>query len=131
MTDYKTLNKLLQFYIDYDGAVPYHPDLAIKDAGINIDKKTAFLMCAMMRNDGYLYKPRSPKSDSTESKGYLANYKAKLFLDEGGYVTLKRVADRKKAVSWMIDHFDFLKYPIGILISLFVLYKLLIEFEFI
>ena len=115
--DYYMLNKLLQWYVDYNGSVPVPPNIAAKNGELDIERRTAFLMCAMMRDDGYLYKI----NDS--SKGYNANYKAKLFLDEGGYVSLRRAMKRKKAATWMVETFDFLKYPLGIIITLLVLYE--------
>lgn len=95
MNDYKILNKLLQWYVDYKGSVPAQPDKSASEAGITIDKQTAYLMCSMMFDDGYLYKPKPQKDQPSHiSKGYYANYKAKLFLDEGGYVTQYRIAKK-------------------------------------
>ena len=123
--DYHNLNKLLKFYIDNISEVAVAPDVAAEKAGVQVDKTTAFLMCRLMFDEGYLDQP------SENVARYEANYKAKLFLDEGGYVTRKRVSDRKKWASWMVETFDFLKYPLGIVISLFVLYNFLKEFNLI
>jgi hypothetical protein len=120
-SDYKNLNAILQHYADNMGDIGIPPEEAAEKAKVEIDNPTAFLMCKMMFDHGYLYKP------SEKLTRYLANYKAKLFLDEGGYVNQKRKSDRKKAASWMVETFDFLKYPLGIIISLFLLYKLLQE----
>jgi 6-pyruvoyl-tetrahydropterin synthase len=120
-SDYKNLNAILQHYVDNMDDIGIPPEEAAEKAKVEIDNPTAFLMCKMMFDEGYLYRP------SEKLTRYLANYKAKLFLDEGGYVTQKRKSDRKKAASWMAETFDFLKYPLGIIISLFALYKLLQE----
>jgi hypothetical protein len=119
--DYKQLNRLLQFYVDNNGDVGISPDIAAGKTCLNIDRKTSFLMCNLMFEQGYLYLP------CEKLTRYSANYKAKLFLDEGGYVTQKRISDRKKSASWMVETFDFLKYPIGLVLSLFALYKILKE----
>mgnify|MGYP006111876513 CR=1 FL=1 len=121
--DYKTLNKILKFYVESDSGVGISPETVSEKLELNIEKKELFLMCNLMFDDGYLYLP------SENLIRYSANYKAKLFLDEGGYVTQKRISDRKKKASCMVENLEFLKYPVGIIISLFVLYKFLKEFN--
>ncbi|MCB9192045.1 MAG: hypothetical protein H6602_10310 [Flavobacteriales bacterium] len=123
--DYHNLNKLLRFYIDNVSEVAVAPDVAAEKANVQVDKTTAFLMCRLMFDDGYLDQP------SENLARYEANYKAKLFLDEGGYVTQKRIADRKRYASWMVETFDFLKYPLGIVLAILGLYKLIIELNLI
>lgn len=123
--DYKTLNKILEFYVKNDSGLGISPEKVFEELKLNIEKKNLFLMCDLMFEDGYLYLP------SENIVRYSANYKAKLFLDEGGYVTQKRISDRKKIASCMVEYLEFLKYPVGIIISLFVLYKFLKEFNLI
>ncbi|MFT4599146.1 MAG: hypothetical protein ACJAR8_000918 [Bacteroidia bacterium] len=101
------------------------PEDAYTKAEIDIDRPTSFLMCKLMSEDGFLYR----HSDGLVL--YAANYKAKLFLDEGGYINQKRTSDRKKAASWMVDTFDFLKYPLGIILSILGLYKILLNLNLI
>lgn len=122
---YKNLNNLLRFYADNIEEIGIEPETAIIKAKIDVNKTEAFLICKMMMDDGYLYLP------NIKLIRYSANYKAKLFLDEGGYVTQKRIANRKRKLSWMIDNFDFLKYPIGLTLSIFIFYKLLKELNII
>jgi hypothetical protein len=121
--DYKTLNKILQFYVESDSGIGISPETVSEKLELNIEKKELFLMCDLMFDDGYLFLP------SENLTRYSANYKAKLFLDEGGYVTQKRISDRKKKTSNMVENLEFLKYPVGIIISLFALYKFLKEFN--
>ena len=107
------------------GDVGIPPEEAAEKSNVVVDKPTAFLMCKMMFDDGYLYKP------SDKLTRYQANYKAKLFLDEGGYVTQKRKANRKKAASAMVETFDFLKYPLGVILAILTLIKILIDLNLI
>ena len=123
--DYIQLNRLLQFYVDNYGGLGISPDIANEKSGLKIDRHASFLMCKMMFDEGYLY------LSSENLIRYSANYKAKLFLDEGGYVTQKRNADRKRAASWMVETFDFLKYPLGIILAILGLFKILIDLNLI
>ena len=123
--DYVHINRLLQYYVDNKSGLGVAPDLAAERSGLKIDKSSAFLMCKMMFDDGYLY------LQNDNLTRYSANYKAKLFIDEGGYVTQKRNADRKKAASWMVETFDFLKYPLGIILAILGLLKILIDLNII
>ena len=91
MKDENILNSILEWHIENqykDGLLD--PELVAKKLNIKIDSKTAYLMCAMMRDDGYLYKVKD------NHRVYFANYRAKIFLKEGGYRQVFKIAKRKK-----------------------------------
>ena len=122
---HENLDILLKWYVDNPSNVPHHPDQAAKEANINVSDRDAFLMCAMMRDDGFLYKPKPPKEKPDfESRGYHANYRAAIFLKEGGYKKQNYIAKREKLAQKVSDYFSILKYPIGFIISLYAIYEI-------
>jgi hypothetical protein len=105
---YKDLDKLLRFYINCDRSIGEEPEFAAKAAGIKSDKRTEYLMCYLMYQDGYL-----SKSDE-KSKLYYSNYRTLLFLDEGGYERKYHVNKRNKFATKMSDVFDIWIKPLTV-----------------
>jgi hypothetical protein len=89
-------NELLDAILDHmaqnPDEIPLRPDSIAKNAGLNIDRASAYLLCDKMFKDGYLHR---------DGDAYVILLEGVEFSKAGGYIQKAKKIDWIKVATWV------------------------------
>lgn len=115
MTNHQQLDKILSYMALHLEEIPKRPETIAKNAGLIIDRATAYLMLDMMHSDGYV------KRVDDKDASYILLFKGVIFVNNGGYTLQHKHYKRQKTAQKIADYVDIVVKPLGIITAILVI----------